>query len=80
MKACSRRGPADRAEPTHYTIRSKPCQPERPTRNRLRPILGGGSGSIETAPIRIKHNYIPMVNMRDGVIKKDWPDEGIFVA
>lgn len=32
------------------------------------------------APIRIKHNYIPMVNMKDGVIKADWPDDGIFVA
>ncbi|MSR65313.1 MAG: Lrp/AsnC family transcriptional regulator [Verrucomicrobiae bacterium] len=32
------------------------------------------------APIRIKHNYIPMVNMKDGVIKRDWPDDGIFVA
>jgi DNA-binding Lrp family transcriptional regulator len=31
------------------------------------------------APIRIKHNYIPMVNMKDGVLKRDWPDEGIFV-
>ena len=46
-----------------------------------------GENSIEEistirllAPIRIKHNYIPMVNMRDGVIKQDWPDEGIFVA
>jgi DNA-binding Lrp family transcriptional regulator len=32
------------------------------------------------APIRIKHNYIPMVNMKEGIIKSDWPDEGIFVA
>ena len=32
-----------------------------------------------TNTIRRHHNYIPMVNMQDGVIKKDWPDEYIFV-
>jgi len=30
-------------------------------------------------PIRIFHNYLPMVNMENGFIKKDWPDELIFV-
>ncbi len=32
------------------------------------------------APIRIKHNYVPMVNMEEGIIKPDWPDEAIFVV
>ena len=31
-------------------------------------------------PIRIKHNYIPVVNRKDGVIRPDWTDDGIFVA
>ena len=30
-------------------------------------------------PIRIFHNYIPMVNIENGFIKKDWPDDLIFV-
>lgn len=30
-------------------------------------------------PIRRFHNYLPMVNMEEGFIKKDWPDEAIFV-
>ncbi len=30
-------------------------------------------------PIRRLHNYLPMVNMAEGFIKKDWPDEAIFV-
>jgi hypothetical protein len=25
------------------------------------------------------HNYMPLVNMRNGKIKEDWPDELIFV-
>lgn len=32
------------------------------------------------APIRIMRNYIPMVNMSDGLIKEDWPDDAIFVG
>lgn len=28
---------------------------------------------------RIHHNYIPKLNMKDGKIKKDWPNEYIFV-
>ncbi|MBD3163760.1 winged helix-turn-helix transcriptional regulator [Candidatus Woesearchaeota archaeon] len=32
-----------------------------------------------TNTLRRHHNYIPMLNMRNGVIKKDWPDEYIFV-
>jgi hypothetical protein len=30
-------------------------------------------------PIRCFHNYLPMVNIDEGFIKKDWPDEAIFV-
>jgi DNA-binding Lrp family transcriptional regulator len=30
-------------------------------------------------PIRRLHNYLPMVNMEGGFIKKSWPDEVIFV-
>lgn len=30
-------------------------------------------------PIRIFHNYLPMLNMENGFIKKDWLDELIFV-
>ena len=30
-------------------------------------------------PIRIFHNYLPLLNMEKGFIKKDWPDELIFV-
>ncbi|HLP79161.1 MAG TPA: Lrp/AsnC family transcriptional regulator [Acidobacteriota bacterium] len=39
--------------------------------------------SIETVPlssqIRILHNYMPQINMTNGVIKAEWPDEYIFV-
>lgn len=31
-------------------------------------------------PIRIFHNYVPMVNMRKGVLKPEWPDDAIFVG
>ncbi len=31
-------------------------------------------------PIRIFHNYVPLVNMRLGVINHDWPKDGIFVG
>ena len=29
-------------------------------------------------PIRSEHNYLPLVNMENGFLKKDWPDEVIF--
>ena len=29
-------------------------------------------------PIRREHNYLPLVNMEQGFIKKDWPEEAIF--
>jgi DNA-binding Lrp family transcriptional regulator len=31
-------------------------------------------------PIRIFHNYVPLVNMRDGVLSDDWPKDAIFVG
>jgi len=46
-----------------------------------------GAGSIEEVstirlshPIRLFHNYIPMVNMEKGFIRRDWPSEAIFVG
>ena len=30
--------------------------------------------------IRREHNYLPMVNMADAVLREDWPDEAIFVG
>jgi DNA-binding Lrp family transcriptional regulator len=32
-----------------------------------------------TNTIRRHHNYLPIINMKDGVIKEDWPDDYIFV-
>jgi DNA-binding Lrp family transcriptional regulator len=32
------------------------------------------------APVRTVRNYIQPVNMKDGYIKKDWPDEAIYVG
>ncbi len=29
-------------------------------------------------PIRREHNYLPLVNMESGFIRRDWPDEAIF--
>lgn len=31
-------------------------------------------------PIRDHHNYLHLINMENGRIKKDWPDEYIFVG
>jgi DNA-binding Lrp family transcriptional regulator len=30
-------------------------------------------------PIRRLHNYLPMVNMKEGFMNKDWPEDAIFV-
>ena len=30
--------------------------------------------------IRREHNYLPMVNVENGVLRSDWPDEAIFVG
>ena len=32
-----------------------------------------------TNTVRIHHNYLPYINMENGVIKKEWPDDYIFV-
>ncbi len=32
------------------------------------------------SPIRIMRNYLPLVNMEAGFVRKDWPDEAIFVG
>jgi len=32
------------------------------------------------APVRVMHNYLPFVNMENGYLKKDWPDEAIYVG
>ena len=31
-------------------------------------------------PIRIHHNYLPLLNIEKGKIKRDWSDEWIFVG
>ena len=32
------------------------------------------------SPIRVFHNYVPMVNMDKGVLRGDWTDDAIFVG
>ena len=46
-----------------------------------------GENSIEEvstirllAPVRVMRNYLPFVNMEHGYIRKDWPDEAIYVG
>jgi DNA-binding Lrp family transcriptional regulator len=46
-----------------------------------------GENSIEAvetmrlmAPVRLMRNYLPFVNMQSGYLKKDWPDEAIYVG
>ena len=46
-----------------------------------------GAGSIEEvstvrilSPVRTMRNYILPVNIEDGYIRKDWPDDAIFVG
>jgi DNA-binding Lrp family transcriptional regulator len=46
-----------------------------------------GEGSITEVstirllkPVRVMRNYLPFVNMQDGYIRKDWPDEAIYVG
>jgi DNA-binding Lrp family transcriptional regulator len=31
-------------------------------------------------PIRVFHNYVPLVNMHQGVLRGDWTDDAIFVG
>ena len=46
-----------------------------------------GEGSIAEVstirllkPVREMRNYLPFVNMQDGYIRKDWPDDAIYVG
>src|SRR3954454_7868020 len=46
-----------------------------------------GENSIEEvstarilAPVRVMRNYVMPVNMQNGYIRKDWPDEAIYVG
>jgi len=46
-----------------------------------------GENSIEEistmrllSPVRVMRNYLPFVNMQNGYIKKDWPNEAIYVG
>ena len=46
-----------------------------------------GSDSIESistirllSPIRVMRNYVPIVNMKHGYIRADWPTEAIYVG
>ena len=46
-----------------------------------------GADSIEEistirllSPVRIFHNYVPLVNMRQGVLNSDWPKDAVFVG
>jgi DNA-binding Lrp family transcriptional regulator len=46
-----------------------------------------GSDSIEAistirllAPVRVMRNYLPIVNMKNGLMQPDWPDEAIHVG
>lgn len=32
------------------------------------------------APVRMMRNYLPFVNMERGFLRKDWPDEAIYVG
>jgi DNA-binding Lrp family transcriptional regulator len=32
------------------------------------------------SPIRVFHNYVPLVNMHQGVLRDDWTDDAIFVG
>ena len=46
-----------------------------------------GADSIEEistirllSPVRIFHNYVPLVNMRQGVLNSEWPKDAVFVG
>jgi DNA-binding Lrp family transcriptional regulator len=32
------------------------------------------------SPIRVFHNYVPLVNMHNGVLRDDWTDDAIFTG
>lgn len=31
-------------------------------------------------PIRVFHNYVPLVNMHNGVLREDWPQDAVFIG
>jgi DNA-binding Lrp family transcriptional regulator len=31
-------------------------------------------------PVRVMRNYLPLVNMKHGLMKNDWPDDAIYVG
>jgi DNA-binding Lrp family transcriptional regulator len=31
-------------------------------------------------PVRVMRNYLPLVNMKNGLMKLEWPDDGIYVG
>jgi DNA-binding Lrp family transcriptional regulator len=32
------------------------------------------------APVRVMRNYLPLVNMKNGLMKPEWPDEALYVG
>ena len=32
------------------------------------------------SPVRVMRNYLPLANMRNGLLMSDWPDEAIYVG
>jgi DNA-binding Lrp family transcriptional regulator len=32
------------------------------------------------SPVRVMRNYLPLVNMKNGLMRPDWPDEAIYVG
>jgi hypothetical protein len=32
------------------------------------------------SPVRVMRNYLPLANMRNGLLRPDWPDEAIYVG
>ena len=51
-------------------------------------LLGNhGKDSIEEvstirvlSPVRVMRNYLPLVNMKNGLMRSDWPDEALYVG
>ena len=50
-------------------------------------LANHGEGAIEEVstlrllcPVRTLRNYLPFVNMKDGYIRDDWPDDAIYVG
>jgi DNA-binding Lrp family transcriptional regulator len=32
------------------------------------------------SPVRVMRNYLPLVNMKNGLMRSDWPDEALYVG